>query len=634
MVQVNRHPTILWIDALHASRGSSQPCSTQGFLTSGGCEKTVRSFFIAGACGLAENSSSVLSPPVFSVETTMNRPRLRAAVVAAVCLLSFVPLARAQEAADKAALDLDSKIIADAQKTSEIMKNLGYLSDVIGPRLTGSANLKRANEWTAEVMKSYGLSNVRLEPWEIPVGWERGVATMKLIEPDNGRSLTVASAGWSPGTKGKILSDVVVINARTKADLEKYRGKLKNAVILRGEPAKVAPVTDLSYGPGQPGGKRDPKDGEKGPDAKADEQKAEQKKADEKKGDEPKGPDRFRGFSDPFQRDLAEFLRAEGAAVTLRDSGKPHNLLVTTGGWPRNTDRGNAPEPMPSLFIAHEHYSLLYRLATRPAPAVTRVEVEIDNKFVPGPITVYNHVGEIPGEKADEFVVVGAHLDSWDLAQGTTDNGTGSCIVLDTARLLVRSGVKPKRTIRFVLFTGEEQGLHGSRQYVTRHKDAMAKTSVALVHDTGTGKVQGFGLQGREAIKPIMDRELVSLKNVGGFSGVTLRGMGGTDHLSFEQAGVPGFACAQDMDEYRLTHHTQSDTFDKAKEPNLIQGAQVMAVTAMRVANLPSLLPRDRPKGAWGFFGKRGNPEESQNDAKKDPPAAEPLAIAPRVVKP
>lgn len=568
----------------------------------------------------------------------MLRPHLRAAF-AAVCVLSLAATGRAQETAEKAALELDAKIMEDAQKTSEIMKNLCYLSDIIGPRLTGSTNLKHANEWAAEVMKKYGLTNVHLEPWEIPIGWERGTASMKLIDPDNGRSLTVASSGWSPGTHGKVVGDVVILNARTKADLEKYKGKLKNAIILRGEPAKVAPVTDLSYGPGQPRGPR--KDGERGPEAKADAKKADNKKADDQ-GNEPKAPDRFKGgFGQDmaFQRELAEFLRAEGAAVTLRDSAKPHNLLVTTGGWPRNTDRGNAPEPLPSLFIAHEHYALLHRLASRPAPAVTKVEVEITNKLIPGPITVYNTVGEIPGEKADEFVVLGAHLDSWDLAQGTTDNGTGSCIVLETARLIARSGVKPKRTIRFVLFTGEEQGLHGSRQYVTRHKDEMPKTSVALVHDTGTGKVLGFGLQGREAIKPIMDRELVSLKNIG-FTGVTLRSMGGTDHLSFEQAGVPGFACAQDMDEYRLTHHTPSDTFDKAKEPNLIQGAQVMAVTAMRVANLPDLLPRDRPKGAGGFGGfRRGMGEGNQGDAKKDNPNAgeakkEPVAIAPRVVKP
>jgi Zn-dependent M28 family amino/carboxypeptidase len=295
---------------------------------------------------------------------------------------------------------------------------------------------------------------------------------------------------------------------------------------------------------------------------------------------------------------------------------------------------------MPSLFIAHEHYALLYRLASRPEPAKTKVEVEINNKFIPGPITVYNTVGEIPGEKADEFVVLGAHLDSWDLAQGTTDNGTGSCVVLEAARLLVRSGVKPKRTIRFVLFTGEEQGLHGSKQYVIRHKAEMPKTSAALVHDTGTGRVLGFGLQGREAIKPIMDRELVSLKSIG-FAGTTLRTMGGTDHLSFDSpfrtasgetvdVNVPGFACAQFSDEYFLTHHTQSDTLDKAKEPDLIQGAQVMAVTAMRIANLDNLLPRERPKQKGRPMGE--TPKEGE--PKKEPAKPEPLTIAPRVVKP
>src|SRR5262245_21554044 len=264
----------------------------------------------------------------------MLRPRSRATFVAIACLFSLAPPLRAQDAAgDKAALDLDSKIIADAQKTSEIMKNLGYLSDVIGPRLTGSANLKRANEWTAEVMKSYGLSNVRLEPWEIPVAWERGTATMKLVDPDNGRSLTVAAAGWTPGTKGKLVSNVVILTARNKTDLEKYKGKLQGAVILRGEPAKVAPVTDLSYGAGQP---RQRKDGEKGPDAKADEKKGDEKKGDEKKDGAPaekkfEGPGpRFGGFDMAFQRDLAEFLRAEGAAVLLRDSGKPHDLLTMT----------------------------------------------------------------------------------------------------------------------------------------------------------------------------------------------------------------------------------------------------------------------------------------------------------------
>ncbi|HEX3148240.1 MAG TPA: M20/M25/M40 family metallo-hydrolase [Gemmataceae bacterium] len=556
-------------------------------------------------------------------------PQPRAALLAAVCFALCATSAYGQDApnANDPAIALDNKIIADAAKTSEIMKNLGYLSDVIGPRLTGSANLKRANEWGMEVMKSYGLSNVHLEPWEIPLGWERGSASVKLIDPDNGRSLTVASAGWSPGTKGKLICDVVCIDAKNKADLEKYKGKLKGAVVLTRDPSRVNPITDLTYM-----NRPERKKGE----AKAEEKKTDDKKDDGKKPEEKKieGPGRFGGFDFAFRQELSAFVRAEGAAVILQDSGKPHNLLVTTGGWPRNTDRANAPEPIPSLFIAHEHYALLHRLAHRPEPAKTRVEVEITNKFIPGPITVYNTVGEIPGEKADEFVVVGAHLDSWDLAQGTTDNGTGSCITLEAARLIMRSGVKPKRTIRFVLFTGEEQGLYGSKAYCTRHKDEMAKTSVALVHDTGTGKVLGFGLQGREAIKPIMDRELVSLKNISGFNGVTLRSLNGTDHQSFEAVGVPGFACAQEDDEYLLTHHTQSDTFDKAKEPNLIQGAQVMSVTAMRCANLPDLLPRDRPKGGFGRGPRGGAEEPKKEEPKKGDEKKEPVAIQPRVVKP
>jgi carboxypeptidase Q len=555
-----------------------------------------------------------------------------------------------QDAPQKA-LDLDTQILKNAQDNSEIMKNLQYLSDVIGPRLTGSANLKRANEWGAEVMKKYGLSNVHLEPWEIPTGWERGTATMKLIDPDNGRSLTVAAAGWSPSTKGKITGDVVILQARNKEDLEKYRGKLKNAIVLSREPSRVAPITDLSYGPGGGGPKKDaPKDGAKGHDAKAPKEKEpetkkepEPKKASEAteapkdKDPNAKDPEPKKERKNPamkggegfmaFRRELSEFLRSEGVAVMLNDSGKPHNLLVTTGSW-RGEDRANSPEPLPSLYVSHEHYALLYRLASRP-DAKTRVEVEITNTFVPGPVTVYNTVGEIPGEKADEFVVIGAHLDSWDLAQGTTDNGTGSCVVLEAARLIAKTGIKPKRTIRFVLFTGEEQGLHGSKQYVKRHEAEMAKTSVALVHDTGTGKVQGFGLQGREAIKPIMDRELVSLKNIG-FNGVSLRGMGGTDHLSFEAVGVPGFACDQDMDEYRLTHHTPSDTFDKAKEPNLIQGAQVMAITALRVANLPELLPRDKPMQPKGGRRRPDAPPASKEGPATTPKEA--LSITPRVV--
>lgn len=497
----------------------------------------------------------------------------------------------------------DEKVMAEIEANSEIMKNLQYLCDVIGPRMTGSGNLERANKWTAERMKEYGLTNVQLEPWEIPVAWERVSASMNLLEPKTGKSFTVAAGAWSPGTQGKITGPVVFMDARTKDDLAKYKGKLKNAVIIPSAPRTIAPVTDMSY-IGKP---RDPETGKLLPSKEAPKKetpKKEEPKKDDPKDSEPQQPRPSFAEMRALQAALGEFLRTEGAAVILRDSGKPHGLLNMTGSWPREDRAPN--QALASLFITHEHYQMLYRLATMKDAPTPMVEVEITNKFIPGPITVYNTVGEIVGsEKPDEFVVVGAHLDSWDLGSGATDNGTGSCIILEVARTLskmAKQGIRPKRSIRFVLFTGEEQGLHGSKQYVRKHKDEMDKTSMCIVHDTGTGFVYGIGLQGREAVRKVLEPELVSLKTLKGWEGLNLNSSGGTDHLSFEAVGVPGFACAQDTDEYRLTHHTQTDTFDHVKEPNVVQGAKVIAVTALRVANLPEMLPRDKP--ARG--GRRG----------------------------
>jgi len=476
---------------------------------------------------------------------------------------------RASTASTAEALRLDRKLIAEAKDGSEIMVNLTYLSDMIGPRLTGTAALKRANDWTAEKMRSYGLTNVHLEAYTIPMGWERGNATGRIIEPNNGCKLSLAAVGWTPGTKGKVEGDVVLLSARTSADLAALKGKLKNAIILRSPPMNIRPITDMGF----PGARNGPPLGP---------------------GTAP-GQRRPRGFGQSmgFRRELMEFLRTEGAAAVLQDAGKPHGLLTASGGW-QGLDRPSAADPIPALFVAHEHYALLYRLASRPAPARTRVELEVTNRFIPGPIAVYNTVGEIRGrEKPDEYVILGAHLDSWDLAQGTTDNGTGSMVVLEAARILAHCGTAPKRTIRFVLFSGEEQGLHGSRAYVKQHKYELPRISMCLAHDTGTGRVIGMGLQGRAVLKPLLERELVSLKELG-VTEINLRSMGGTDHVSFEQAGVPGFALRQDMAEYRLTHHSQSDTLDKARPGDLIQGAQVMAITAMRVANLPTLLPREK----------------------------------------
>jgi hypothetical protein len=517
--------------------------------------------------------------------------------------------------------ELDQKLMAEVKANAEIMKNLQYLSDVIGPRLTGSKQLDRASQWTAEVMKKYGLENVRLEPWEIPYGWERGTASLKVVEPDTKVSCVVAAWGWTPGTKGKVTGPVIILKAANMADLNAYKGKLKNAIIMTSAPSSVAPVTDTSYGPLPPPKEKkdDPKSEEPkkkaagidqivafadGQPPKDDPKKDDLKKVDPKKDEQPKkkggGFGGFGGFL--ASPEVEAFLMAEGAACRLSDSGKPHGLLAVSGGW-RGKDRVPPEGMMPRLTVAHEFYAMLWRLAGRPEPEVTRAEVEITNTFVPGPVTCFNTIGEIRGtEKPDEFVVVGAHLDSWDLATGTMDNGTGSCVVLETARALAafaKQGYRPKRTIRFALFTGEEQGLYGSKRYVESHKDEMAKTSLALVHDTGTGKVYGFGVHGNAKVKDVLDRELGTLAAEPGWKGVDMGGVNGSDHQAFHPAGVPGLACRQDIDEYRFTHHTQTDTFDHAKGPNLLQGSQVLAVTATRVANLPELLPRMTftPKG-------------------------------------
>jgi hypothetical protein len=483
----------------------------------------------------------------------------------ALAALVLAPLALAQAPRDEKALaELDRRIIDDAKKGSEILTNLTYLSDMIGPRLTGSANLKRACEWAAGKMKEYGLDNVHLEPWTIPEGWERGYAHAKIIEPDTGRTLSIASMGWSPGTGGKVEGDVVIVKAEKVEDLEQYKGKLKGAIILSGPPTKLRSLEETLKSDGSPtGGPFQMKKGTSFEDMRA------------------------------LQKAKTEFFISEGAAAIFSDANKHFGLLFTTGSW-QGKDRPSATSRIPTCSVAHNHYEMLWRLASRPEPARTRIELDIQNKFIPGPIVVHNVVGELKGsEKPDEFVVLGAHLDSWDLGQGTTDNGTGTCIVLESARILAKCGTPPRRTIRFILFTGEEQGLHGSKAYTQQHKEEMAKTSVCIVHDTGTGKVVGLGSGARPVLKAMLEAELAALKELG-LTDFTTRAGGGSDHVSFEGAGVPGFAFKQEVATYRFTHHSQADTLDRAQEPDLVQGAQVMAVAAMRIANLDELLSREK----------------------------------------
>lgn len=479
----------------------------------------------------------------------------------------------------------DAQILSEISEHSEVMQNLEYLSDEIGPRLTGSPQLQRANQWTADMMRKYGLVNVHLEPWTIAHSWTRGTAVARIMAPAE-HPLTIASAGWAPGTNGVVRGQVVYFDAKKKEDFEKFRGKLRGAIVIYQEPESLSPPMPINpYGailrPMQPP-----------PPAKG----------------QPPAPSPFAAFAEAA-RARNEFFKQEGVAVVLRDSSKPHALLNMTGIGGEKFDEG----AIPTAFITGEGYRMLWRMLKH---GPVQVEIQITNTFSDKPVEVYNTVGEIRGsEKPDEVVILGAHLDSWDLGTGSTDNGTGSMAVLEAARALAKLDLKPKRTIRFVLFTGEEEGLVGSKMYVQAHKNDLDKISAVLVHDTGTGRVLTLGLHDNFQDREIVDQVLAPL----GALKLTEPSMGrtfGTDHASFDDVGVPGFWCIQESAEYPLTHHSQSDTFDKVWKDDLNQGAQVLAGWAFNTAQLPEMLAR-RP------LPSQPSGQAAKAEAEKPDPVAE-----------
>ena len=459
--------------------------------------------------------------------------------------------------------EADDKILAEVRDHNEIMSNLEYLSDMIGARLTGSENLKKANDWTRQKFADYGVANPHLESWTIAHAWGRGAANGSIISPAL-HPLAIASYAWAPSTNGPVRGPVVYVKAQSVDDLAQYKGKLKGTIVISAEPALLPPAgqpapspVTIPYGdsivlvaPHRPGAQITP-------------------------------PPGYR----EFVRTRAEFFKNEGVLATLTDSGKPDGLLNMTGLGGRNYDIA----PIPAAFVSSESYGLIWRLLQR---GPVEVELNLTNSIGDKPVEVYNTVAEIRGsEKPDEVVLLGAHLDSWDLGTGSTDNGTGSTIVMEAARALQKSGLRPKRTIRFVLFSGEEQGLNGSRAYVAAHRDELPKFSAALIHDVGTGRVISISLMRNYQDREVMDKVVAPLHSLGLLE-LSERWMTGSDHASFEEAGVPGFFCVQDPAQYFETHHSQADTFDQAHEPDLVEGAQVMTVWAYNVAQLPDLLPR------------------------------------------
>ena len=450
-------------------------------------------------------------------------------------------------------------ILDESRDRSRVAEDLWYLTEVIGPRLTGSPAMRRANDWTAEKLRAYGADSVALEPWPFGVSWTRGPLTVRELLPHE-RRIDAASWAWAPGTNGAVAGDVIFVDATTRADFDRrFAGKLRGAWVML-EPAypRVNPW------------------GATGPDsARVDSLRRTQRR--QRTAEE-------RAF---LQTQIA-LLKEQGIAGELIDGAKDYGLFTMSGS-------PDQVSPYPQLVVANQTYAEWQRTLARGEHV--RIEVNAVNSFGRDTLVQWNTVGEIRGSQMpNEVVLVGAHLDSWDLGHGATDNATGSIAVLEAARLLgalKATGVRPRRSIRFVFFTGEEQGLYGSRYYVLRHAAEMPRVQAVLVLDNGTGRIVGLPLQGHEELRDlwsVMLRPLASLGPIPVRSG----SKGGTDHLPFIEARVPSFNYDQLSRGYDYTHHSQADVFANTVPEDVKQAAAIMAVNALQLANLDRLLPRRR----------------------------------------
>jgi len=503
-----------------------------------------------------------------------------------------------------------ASIRAEALGHSHIMEYASALMDGIGPRLTGSPNVKKANEWTRDQFTAMGCANAHLEDWgEFGIGWAQLNTWVRMTAPDQAVFIAQA-APWLPATKGPVSGAAVWVDIKDEKDFDKYKGKLAGKIVLFGDMREVKPVDKPLF-------------------TRDDE--AELKKTEEY-------PIRIA----PFNRDLQAFMRRaqlrqkvgrffadEQVAAVLFPSRDGEN-----GGGSGGTifdDNGTSlggivyhreeTNPVPLAVMAIENYGRVYRLLKANVPVT--LEASIESQTTSDHEHAFNTVAEIPGtdpKLKDEVVMVGGHLDSWFSGTGATDNGAGTVVAMEVMRVLTALHVKPRRTIRVALWTGEEQGLLGSQGYVKEHfgeiprstepdqlklpvflrkisgpiqvKSEQEKLSGYFNVDNGSGKIHGIYLQQNGAVGPIFKQWMEPLKDVG-VTTITLRNTGGTDHLSFDAVGIPGFQFIEDpLDYAERTHHSNMDTYERLQPEDLAQAAFVEAIFVYNTAMRDQMLPR------------------------------------------
>ena len=497
-----------------------------------------------------------------------------------VAIAVGLPLRAADEPIDYLSIN---KIKAEglADQTSQVMEIASWLTDVHGPRLSGSPNIQKAGEWAVAKMREWGLTSVALEPWAdssaFPAGWSNDKFYLAAVAPQ-AFPIPGTPRAWTPGTNGLARGPAMLVAETEEADLQKYAGKLKGAFVLPSAPPDVAAFWDPSarrltreeldraetpqapeFGLGAPGGR-----GGRGAVA---------------------GGGRGRGGAAAFNRD--DFFRQQGVAVVFTTHARGHGVY-SIGGASRTADPATV---LPNISIPAEQYGRIARMLAKGIPVT--LEADIRNTYHPNP-TMFNVVGEIRGtDKADELVMLGAHFDSWHASTGATDNGAGSASMMEAMRILKATGVPLRRTVRIGLWSGEEQGLLGSADYVRKHRAEMDRVSAYLNVDNGSGRLRGIYAQSNPAVLPIFDAILSPFHDLGVVAS-TIDNTGGTDHLSFDRiANVPAFQFIQDPLEYGTrTHHSQVDTYERLVMDDLRQAATIVAWTVYTIANRDAMMPR------------------------------------------
>ncbi len=518
------------------------------------------------------------------------------ALLAALLVLAPA-LLPAEEPVDWAVV---SRIRAEGFHRSKIVETARYLTDDIGPRLTGSPQMKEANEWTRTKLAEWGLSNARLESYSFGRGWEFTRTAVHLLKPQ-AMPLQALPKGWTPGTEGPVRGSVVHIEALdSEEDFAKVKGKLAGKVVLLGK------ERDLME-------EKDPADIEPRRYSEDDLRKLGQYEIPEDRSED---FSQRAGVRAKKRRALGKFLREEKVLAILEPSDRNWGVLRVGRGADFSADG----EPgVTALVLAAEQFNRLARLAADEGKEI-ELEVDVQARFFDDDKNAYNTVAEIPGtDKKGEVVLLGAHLDSWHTGTGATDNAAGCAVVMEAVRILKAIGVKPRRTIRVALWSGEEQGLLGSTAYVTEHygtwpepadesqKDTPAyrrkngpfkpspdhaKLAAYFNLDNGSGKIRGIYAQENGAVVPIFEGWLRAVRDLGADT-VTFRNTSATDHVPFDAAGLPAFQFIQDELDYSShTHHTALDAYDHLDKEALKQAAVVMATFAYQAAMRSEPLPR------------------------------------------